>query len=98
MPSTPEEMTNIGKSGKVYTCKVPGCGKLFKRSEHLKRHIRSIHTNEKPYVCQVCLKQFSRHDNLNQHMRVHGSGMSSAASDSNISSAEENLEMLEGRS
>lgn len=98
VPSTPEEMTNIGKSGKVYTCKVPGCGKLFKRSEHLKRHIRSIHTNEKPYVCQVCLKQFSRHDNLNQHMRVHGSGMSSAASDSNISSAEENLEMLEGRS
>lgn len=26
---------------------VPGCGKCFKRSEHLKRHVRSIHTNEK---------------------------------------------------
>lgn len=80
VPNTPEEMTNIGKSGKVYTCKVPGCGKLFKRSEHLKRHIRSIHTNEKPYVCAICLKQFSRHDNLNQHMRVHGSGSCSASS------------------
>ncbi|CAO1619030.1 unnamed protein product [Sympodiomycopsis kandeliae] len=89
VPSTPEEMTNIGKSGKVYTCKVPGCGKLFKRSEHLKRHIRSIHTNEKPYVCQICLKQFSRHDNLNQHMRVHGSGAGSVAGDSNASSAGE---------
>ncbi|CAO1628760.1 unnamed protein product [Parajaminaea phylloscopi] len=72
VPSTPEEMTNVGKSGKVYTCKVPGCGKLFKRSEHLKRHIRSIHTDEKPFLCQICQKRFSRHDNLNQHMRVHG--------------------------
>lgn len=72
VPSTPEEMTNVGKSGKVYTCKVPGCGKLFKRSEHLKRHIRSIHTDEKPFTCKLCCKKFSRHDNLNQHMRVHG--------------------------
>ncbi|PWN30111.1 hypothetical protein BDZ90DRAFT_257208 [Jaminaea rosea] len=72
VPITPEEMTNVGKSGKVYTCKVPGCGKLFKRSEHLKRHIRSIHTDEKPFTCQICHKKFSRHDNLNQHMRVHG--------------------------
>lgn len=87
VPNTPEEMTNVGKSGKVYTCKVPGCGKLFKRSEHLKRHIRSIHTDEKPYQCQVCHKRFSRHDNLNQHMRVHGSG--GAGADSAASSADD---------
>ncbi|PWN32260.1 uncharacterized protein FA14DRAFT_112856, partial [Meira miltonrushii] len=55
---------------KVYTCKVPGCGKCFKRSEHLKRHVRSIHTDEKPFMCH-CGKRFSRHDNLNQHARVH---------------------------
>ncbi|CEH18831.1 fog: zn-finger [Ceraceosorus bombacis] len=73
VPNKPEEVNNLGKSGKIYTCKVPGCGKCFKRSEHLKRHVRSIHTDEKPYMCPFpnCFKRFSRHDNLNQHARVH---------------------------
>lgn len=30
-----------------YKCKVPGCNKHFQRGEHLKRHVRSIHTNDK---------------------------------------------------
>lgn len=75
VPNNPEELNNLGKSGKVYTCKVPGCGKCFKRSEHLKRHVRSIHTDEKPFMCH-CGKRFSRHDNLNQHARVHTQGSS----------------------
>ncbi|KIP02488.1 hypothetical protein PHLGIDRAFT_79048, partial [Phlebiopsis gigantea 11061_1 CR5-6] len=56
-----------------YKCKVPGCSKYFQRGEHLKRHVRSIHTNEKPHKCpyRACGKDFSRHDNLRQHMRVH---------------------------
>lgn len=32
---------------KMFTCTHDDCGKIFKRSEHLKRHIRSIHTLEK---------------------------------------------------
>lgn len=61
------------KRARGYTCRVPGCGKCFARGEHLKRHIRSIHTNEKPHKCTHpgCGKEFSRHDNLCQHMRVH---------------------------
>ncbi|GAA6051499.1 hypothetical protein JCM3770_004564, partial [Rhodotorula araucariae] len=61
--------TKTGKVKKIFLCKVPGCGKCFKRSEHLKRHVRSIHTNEKPFQCQwpTCKRLFSRHDNLNQH-------------------------------
>ncbi|CAE6334816.1 unnamed protein product [Rhizoctonia solani] len=64
----------VGKSVRTFTCTVDGCGKCFNRGEHLKRHIRSIHTDEKPHVCPVqkCGKTFSRHDNLCQHMRVHG--------------------------
>ncbi|KAG9126776.1 hypothetical protein FRC07_002012 [Ceratobasidium sp. 392] len=64
----------VGKSARTFTCSVDGCGKCFNRGEHLKRHIRSIHTDEKPHVCPVakCGKTFSRHDNLCQHMRVHG--------------------------
>lgn len=34
-------------SERTYMCKVPGCGKCFVRGEHLKRHVRSIHTYEK---------------------------------------------------
>lgn len=36
-----------GCGARMFTCKADGCGKVFKRSEHLKRHIRSIHTLEK---------------------------------------------------
>ena len=37
----------VARRTRGYTCRVPGCGKCFARGEHLKRHIRSIHTNEK---------------------------------------------------
>lgn len=64
VPSDPE---------KIFVCDVLGCEKRFRRSEHLKRHARSLHTLEKPYVCNQpgCQKKFSRSDNLNQHLRVH---------------------------
>lgn len=41
-------VSNIpGNGSQMFVCKTDGCGKIFKRSEHLKRHIRSIHTLEK---------------------------------------------------
>lgn len=61
------------KNARTYTCDADGCGKCFARGEHLKRHVRSIHTYEKPHRCPFpgCDKDFSRHDNLRQHLRVH---------------------------
>jgi len=59
------------KNTRTFMCPVPDCGKCFARGEHLKRHVRSIHTNEKPHKCPICGKDFSRNDNLGQHMRVH---------------------------
>lgn len=55
---------------KAFVCPLFCCGRLFKRMEHLKRHVRT-HTMERPYQCDRCMKRFSRSDNLNQHLRIH---------------------------
>ncbi len=47
------------------------CGKTFKRSEHLKIHIRAIHHNIKEFHCPVCAKAFVTQSGLAVHMRVH---------------------------
>ncbi|GLB43216.1 putative HD domain-containing protein [Lyophyllum shimeji] len=59
-----------GRNGaRPFVCEVDDCGKCFIRGEHLKRHVRSIHTNDKPHPCPYpgCGKSFSRRDNLGQH-------------------------------
>lgn len=53
----------------TYPC--PNCDKQFKRSEHLKRHHRSVHSNIRPFHCKYCEKKFSRSDNLAQHLKTH---------------------------
>ncbi|KAJ6001913.1 hypothetical protein N7499_002219 [Penicillium canescens] len=55
---------------KSHSCPIPSCGRVFKRLEHLKRHVRT-HTQERPYECPFCTKAFSRSDNLAQHRRIH---------------------------
>jgi 5-methylcytosine-specific restriction endonuclease McrA len=57
---------------KTFVCHL--CGRRFRRQEHLKRHFRSLHTEDKPFSCGECGKKFSRSDNLTQHARIHGSG------------------------
>ena len=53
-----------------------GKRKMFKRQEHLKRHLRTCHTGIRPYYCWVpgCTTEpFSRTDNLNSHLfKTHG--------------------------
>ncbi|KAJ7215206.1 hypothetical protein B0H12DRAFT_996702, partial [Mycena haematopus] len=84
VPAAAPAVAYIGPSGthsaatndapeRGFVCTVEGCGKGFVRGEHLKRHVRSIHTYEKPYACpyEGCGKAFSRRDNLAQHSRVH---------------------------
>jgi transcription factor STE12 len=60
--------SSLGTKG--FSCPLLSCGRLFKRLEHLKRHVRT-HTQERPYECNRCSKRFSRSDNLTQHIKTH---------------------------
>jgi len=60
----------LSQKVKAFSCPLFSCGRLFKRLEHLKRHMRT-HTMERPFQCPVCRKRFSRSDNLTQHQRIH---------------------------
>lgn len=44
----------------------------FATEEHLKIHFEGEHIN-KPYVCTVCNKPFSRGEHLIRHLKVHQS-------------------------
>ena len=44
--------------------------RVFVNSGSLQSHVR-IHTNEKPYECDVCDKAFRHSSGLKYHMRIH---------------------------
>ncbi|KAF1914712.1 hypothetical protein BDU57DRAFT_519864 [Ampelomyces quisqualis] len=49
------------------------CKQSFARPEHLRRHMRTVHSDLRPYACKVprCDKAFSRGDNLRDHYWTH---------------------------
>ena len=47
------------------------CPKRFQRPEHLRRHVRTVHGNDRCHFCKVCPKTFSRGDNLRDHYWTH---------------------------
>ncbi|KDQ50780.1 hypothetical protein JAAARDRAFT_51074 [Jaapia argillacea MUCL 33604] len=96
IPSADQMLMNSESSAPVskdYVCPLFSCGRMFKRMEHLKRHLRT-HTMERPYLCTRCSKRFSRSDNLTQHLRIHlrvdadGGSMSMAGDDADVESDE----------
>ncbi|KAF9555199.1 hypothetical protein CPC08DRAFT_712232, partial [Agrocybe pediades] len=67
---SPYEAVSADGKMRAFICPLYSCGRLFKRMEHLKRHMRT-HTMERPFPCPRCNKNFSRSDNLTQHLRTH---------------------------
>ena len=47
------------------------CCKVFTRSNDLKRHIRRVHTGERPLNCLECDKKFATEDKLRRRMKTY---------------------------
>ncbi|TFK47163.1 STE-domain-containing protein [Heliocybe sulcata] len=90
---------NMSTAPKTFVCPLFSCGRLFKRMEHLKRHLRT-HTMERPFQCARCQKRFSRSDNLAQHMRIHAradaDGATMGADEGYADVESEDIDELEG--
>ena len=52
-----------------YNCDL--CGKTFGCENNLKRHIESVHENQRSFTCEACSKVFVSKKTLRQHKCVH---------------------------
>ncbi|XP_066572159.1 zinc finger protein 236 isoform X1 [Amia ocellicauda] len=63
-----QQYLDIIDNDRPYKC--PYCSKAYKKSSHLKQHVRS-HTGERPYKCLQCSKGFASSGVLKAHIRTH---------------------------
>ncbi|XP_063815705.1 transcription factor Sp6 [Pseudophryne corroboree] len=63
---------DVTKRKTMHNCHIPGCGKAYAKTSHLKAHLR-WHSGDRPFVCNwlFCGKRFTRSDELQRHLQTH---------------------------
>lgn len=55
---------------KVFHCGFEGCGKSFPKQKKLEDHM-NVHTNSRPYKCDMCERSYMRNSHLMVHKKKH---------------------------
>ncbi|XP_026216736.1 transcription factor Sp6 isoform X2 [Anabas testudineus] len=66
------QSTDDNRRKHMHNCHIPGCGKAYAKTSHLKAHLR-WHSGDRPFVCNwlFCGKRFTRSDELQRHLQTH---------------------------
>lgn len=66
------QSTEDSRRKHMHNCHIPGCGKAYAKTSHLKAHLR-WHSGDRPFVCNwlFCGKRFTRSDELQRHLQTH---------------------------
>ena len=58
---------------KDFPCEEDGCSLMFKRKFQLRKHVRTFHKKEKPFICDKCGTKMANFHNLMDHrIKMHG--------------------------